>query len=585
MRDPFRWLAWALACASCASPAFADCKLERFAELPVTMASTRPLVAGSVNGNEALFIADSGAFFSTLTRDAAEKFKLRWEPLPPGINVYGVKGGDVDVRLGVSKDFTLVGLGNGAALHGVEFLVGGNSFAGGAAGVIGQNVIGRADTEYDLANGVIRLIRSRDCGNGVLAYWAKDQAIGIVKIHDTTPAVPQLLGEALLNGAKIGIMFDTGASYSMLSFRGARRAGVKLDGPEVQAGGTSQGLSAEDFQTWISRFDTLDLGGETIKNARLRIADIDLPGGADLLLGADFFLSHRIYVASSQHRIFFTYNGGHVFDLRSTSAAAPDTAPAEPTDASGYQRRGAAYVGRREIAKGIADFDRALQLDPTDPAIYSQRGLAHWQNGDAAQALSDFDQALQLKPDDVPVLVQRGSLRMQRNDPSGARSDFDRAESLAPNDATVSLEIAQVFAHNGHYSEALARYGVWIAAHPRDDRIGAALADRCWIRAVMGDAPDQALSDCNGAIRDGRRTARAYEGRALAWLRLKNFDHASADFRDSLKLEPKNAHTLYGLGIAEIKRGQQAAGENDLQAALALDVATADYYKRIGLAP
>ena len=29
-----------------------------------------------------------------------------------------------------------------------------------------------------------------------------------------------------------------------------------------------------------------------------------------MLLGADFFLSHRIYVANSRDKLYFTYNGG-----------------------------------------------------------------------------------------------------------------------------------------------------------------------------------------------------------------------------------------------------------------------------------
>ena len=36
--------------------------------------------------------------------------------------------------------------------------------ASGAVGVLGQNVLGIADMEYDLANGVIRLMRPDGCG-------------------------------------------------------------------------------------------------------------------------------------------------------------------------------------------------------------------------------------------------------------------------------------------------------------------------------------------------------------------------------------------------------------------------------------
>ena len=41
--------------------AAAECKLGKFAELPVTMTSLKPIVAAKINGEEAHFVADSGA--------------------------------------------------------------------------------------------------------------------------------------------------------------------------------------------------------------------------------------------------------------------------------------------------------------------------------------------------------------------------------------------------------------------------------------------------------------------------------------------------------------------------------------------
>jgi hypothetical protein len=43
----------------------------------------------------------------------------------------------------------------------------------------------------------------------------------------------------------------------------------------------------------------------------------------DMLIGADFFLSHRIYVARSQGKIYFTYKGGPIFQHVSPESNAP----------------------------------------------------------------------------------------------------------------------------------------------------------------------------------------------------------------------------------------------------------------------
>ncbi len=281
----------------CGSRALAACQLARYAELPVTISNGRAYVSGSVNGVDTRFFADSGAFFSIISAEAARRFNLRLEPLPGGMEVRGIDGGG-DYYLGRAKEFSLAGMGD---FHDVEFIVGGNAFAADSAGILGQNVIGHADTEYDFANGVMRLLRSKGCAHANLAYWQKGGDVSELPIDAVSPAAPHFIGQITLNGAKIRAIFDSGAMRSMLDKRAARRAGIKLDGPDVTSGGVWGGLNGRTTETWITRFDTLDLGGETIRNARLRIADIDLPIGADMLLGMDFFLSHHIYVAGGEH--------------------------------------------------------------------------------------------------------------------------------------------------------------------------------------------------------------------------------------------------------------------------------------------
>jgi len=97
-------------------------------------------------------------------------------------------------------------------------------------------------------------------------------------------------------------------------------------------------------KSWIAPFASFKLGDEEIRNTRLRIGE---PGiDTDMLIGADFFLSHRIYVASKQHKLFFTYNGGAVFNLKAAMPAPAsdvppaESAPDEPKDAAAYSRRG-----------------------------------------------------------------------------------------------------------------------------------------------------------------------------------------------------------------------------------------------------
>ncbi len=131
--------------------------------------------------------------------------------------------------------------------------------------------------------------------------------------------------------------FDTGAAGSVITLAAAKRAGVSVDAPGVVAAGQSFGIGRQSVQTWIAPFASFKIGDEEIRNTKLRI-EASLMRDVDMLIGADFFLSHRIYVATSQRKLYFTYNGGPVFNLTAgTSAAAKTNSSA--TDAARRCRR------------------------------------------------------------------------------------------------------------------------------------------------------------------------------------------------------------------------------------------------------
>ena len=85
----------------------ADCKIGKIAELPVTMNGLRPIVTAQINGVDEQFIADSGAFFSTLSPASAAELKLR--VVPSNIRVHGITG-STEAGVTTVKQFTLAGV-------------------------------------------------------------------------------------------------------------------------------------------------------------------------------------------------------------------------------------------------------------------------------------------------------------------------------------------------------------------------------------------------------------------------------------------------------------------------------------------
>ena len=595
-----------------ASPsAFASgCKLGKVAEFPITMSGMRPLMTASINGIDVRFVVDSGAFYSMISFASATELKLRTSPTPVGFYVRGAHG-TADASFAMVKSFALPGL----SVHDVEFLVGGSEAGQGSIGVLGQNLLHLWDVEYDLGQGVVRLMKPEDCSRVVLAYWvgastpysvidlALEPALSAQttgsRIAPKTLQLSQTLSSAYVNGVDIRVMFDSGAATSVLSLKAAARAGIKPDSQGVVSAGVSYGIGKDTFATYIAPFASFKVGDEEIKNTRLRIGDIDLPN-ADMLIGADFFLSHRIYVANSQRKLYFTYNGGPVFNLTAgnhpVTEPATNSSPQQPNDAgetiedaAGYGRRGAAFASRREFDQALTALSRACELAPDNSEYLYQRGMVYWRMQQPTPAMTDFDQALKIQPNNLSALIARAQLLLQRGDKDLAAHDLETADAAAPKEADERYQMAYVYAGADRLAPAIAQLSLWIDSHPDDARLPDALNRRCWIRALEGENLALALKDCNAALKRADKSSMFYatvsDSRGLVFLRMGEYDKSIADYDASLKINAKNASSLYGRGIDKLRKQMNSEGDADIAQATAMGSPVLEEFKRRGIVP
>ena len=95
-------------------------------------------------------------------------------------------------------------------------------------------------------------------------------------------------------------IFDTGSPFTLITDKAAARAGVKTTDPGVTPVGKAQGLDGA-VNAWVGTFKSVKVGDEEIQNGPLEIGASD--ADFDMLIGADFFLSHHVYVANSQGQL------------------------------------------------------------------------------------------------------------------------------------------------------------------------------------------------------------------------------------------------------------------------------------------
>ncbi len=270
------------------------------------MVGNEAIVVAQINGADFPVVLDNGAGFSLLSYAAAAKLHLaaqspRGHPFIQGVGGAGGSGGLLAIA------FANVRLG-AVRIQGAQFIVSSLSVRP-LAGFIGRDVLDDYDLDYDLPHRVIKLVRPKGCRDVAPVYWARSRAYSAPDAtHDGSSRT--FIGH--VNGVEVRVAFDTGASSTVLDQHAAGKAGVTAKSAGTVADGVVSGVAGRTMQTWVVPIAGFELGGEEIRNTHLRIGDLSLPR-VDMVVGSDFFLSHHVYFANSERKVYFTYEGGPVF--------------------------------------------------------------------------------------------------------------------------------------------------------------------------------------------------------------------------------------------------------------------------------
>ncbi|WP_457419663.1 aspartyl protease family protein [Roseateles sp. P5_E7] len=573
-----RWCAAWVAVLIAAPAAAAGCKLSEL-EIPVRIVNQRPVGTLTLNGTEVPMLIDSGAFFSMLPMSTATQLGLPLRNLPFGFRIEGYTG-SIEARM---TKVEKVGL-RGNELRNIDFIVGGNEIGSGIMGVLGRNFLSIADTEYDLAHGIVRLMFPKgDCDKVSFAYWAGEAPVIETELQNNYRENNNDIRVAVkVNGVKMRAIMDTGAPGTSLKMRSAKRAGVKeSDLTEVgRVGGAGEGR----VRSWTAQLSAFELGGEKIVNNFLQVDETDHLQ-EDMLIGLDYFLSHRIYVSRLQSKVYATWNGGPVFarsptDGQYDSRYAALPADIAPDDAGALARRGEAAAARGEFSKALADLDRACELAPKAEANFLARARVHLAMRDFAKARLDLDQALSLHPGLHEALAVRGSMRAATGDRDGALADLATLDAGLPPSAHLRERMADIYVALDLVPEALRQWELWVPTHRADAGLARVLNERCWLRARLNRDLKLALEDCKAAVdKDGGESAYR-DSLGWTWLRLDDARRAVEAFDAAIKIKP-GAFSHYGRALARQCLGEADAARRDLAAARQLD---ADIDGRVGKA-
>lgn len=237
--------------------------------------------------------------------------------------MYGI-GGEADLELAFVDEFMI----GETTRENLRMLVAGRQERGdGVAVLLGEDFLHKFDVEFDLAHNQVRLYRPEQCDDMSPAYWAAED-VSAVEIDPVDEGRPQIVLTVRVNGQPVRALLDSGAESSLLTKDDAAAAGITPETDGVVAIGNVVGLGRKAVTTWVGPFKSVAIGKELFTDTALPFADLYkdaiytsvgslLPRRMEtlqpMLLGVDFLRAHRVLVAHSQRRIYFTYGGGPVF--------------------------------------------------------------------------------------------------------------------------------------------------------------------------------------------------------------------------------------------------------------------------------
>jgi tetratricopeptide (TPR) repeat protein len=252
---------------------------------------------------------------------------------------------------------------------------------------------------------------------------------------------------------------------------------------------------------------------------------------------------------------------------------------ANPKSPLAYLIAGAIYTSYNERGQASAALDRAVALAPLPQTYLMRAAYRLWTDLPGKRA--DIESALRLDPKSASALAMLAEVQMAAGQYSEAVASLTAAMDKQQN--TLRMLTARGIAYEKAGQTALAQAD--IAKALAQAKGPGELNNLCWALATANVSLTDALDHCNAALAKDPSMVAALDSRGFVLMRLGRYDQAIVSYDSALKLNPLEAHSLYGRGVCELRTGKQDRGRADIRAATALSYAVADEFAHYGVQP
>jgi len=303
-----------------------ECRFTKVADLPVTETRDAIAVPVSINGKNTLMAIGTGAPITMFYKSKVAQ---------TGIDLPIMRGNDV------RRVPSHIQLARIDALAVGDWIIHGRMYVddfdeidlpGNVIGTLGEDYLQNVDFELDLKNKKIIIYQTVGCSENSPPL-APDSYSYVPLTVNGANHWPRILLDMQVNGHAVKMTLGTEYAHTRLSEQAAEAVGADLHGSQPIAAQFESDIGGGKL--WMTRLDSVRIGDEEVRPAWLRTGGsgpepvtggyswlLGMPDGYwQAVLGRDFLSNHHVVVSHSEHRFYYSYQGGEIFSRDGTQQA------------------------------------------------------------------------------------------------------------------------------------------------------------------------------------------------------------------------------------------------------------------------
>jgi len=128
----------------------------------------------------------------------------------------------------------------------------------------------------------------------------------------------------------------------------------------------------------------------------------------------------------------------------------------KPFKASNHYRYGwLQWIKFRRFEAGIAEMEKALQLDSTFTLVYNELAFAYLANGNQQKAFENIEKYISLNPTDINPLDSKAEMQLLIGQYNDAISNFERVLAMQPDFLQSRITLTHTYVAKGKYNQAM----------------------------------------------------------------------------------------------------------------------------------